>query len=145
MSDQLKKLQLVVGLGTIVIYQLSQADADAITLRRSQRGSGCHGTQGNYACEGTKCAALVVADFGGDGKELNLKVELDGEDCFWATSRQLGEGPGQWQPTWKPGITDVDASGDVIDNTPSAVEGIADATDNYESRAAVPRRGRRRD
>jgi hypothetical protein len=46
-------------------------------------------------------AALIVAVW--SAELVNLKVELDGEPVFWATSRCLGEGEACWAwPTITP-------------------------------------------
>jgi hypothetical protein len=45
---------------------------------------------------------MVVAIFNGESTTCNLKVFLDGEDCYWATSRSLGDKPGTW--SWPPRV-----------------------------------------
>jgi hypothetical protein len=40
---------------------------------------------------------MIVRIFGETPKSaVNLRVLLDGNDVFWATSRTLGEGPSFW-------------------------------------------------
>jgi hypothetical protein len=56
------------------------------------------GHVGNQVQEGEVYAAVVVRVFDPRSTTANLKVLLDGNDEFWATSRQLGDGPSFW--TW---------------------------------------------
>lgn len=101
------------AVGSLVLYKLSAPDAEAINRRRqdarayrdmNQRvhsgGEGATGFVahvGNDAREGATYPAVAVADFSGYG-HLNLHVLLDGNDSYWATSRDEGDGPGQWLP-----------------------------------------------
>lgn len=100
-------------IGSHVLYKLSPYDAEQINQRRRDAGafrrslghepipSGEYGRTGhvehtgNEASEGQVFPAFVVADFG-SGAYLNLHVLLDGNDTYWATSRQHGDEPGQW-------------------------------------------------
>lgn len=81
--------------GNIVSYKLSAADCAAITKQRES------GQRGNPVAEGDTYPALVVAvftnEFGQGVHGLNLKVFLDGDDSFWATSRRLGNKPGEYE------------------------------------------------
>ena len=116
--------------GRIVHYRLSASDCEAINKRRadfehSRRqfsdeplefteggallpprvrrpdDTGFQGHVGNEAREGDYYPAVVVRVFGEyPDSPVNLKVLLDGNDDFWATSRYEGEGPGTW--TWPP-------------------------------------------
>lgn len=81
-------------LGRIVLYTLTDADADVIT--QSRAGA----LIGNPARAGEQYPAMVVRTFGGDA--VNLQVHLDGGDLYWATSRQEGDQPGTW--CWPPRI-----------------------------------------
>lgn len=82
-------------IGRFVHYALSDQDAEAILLRRGGTGLG-----GNAAVAGDVYPAVVVRTFGGGA--VNLKVLLDGEDSYWATSRVEGDEPGQW--VWPPRV-----------------------------------------
>lgn len=83
-------------IGRIVHYTLSQHDADAIQLRRTEAGI----TNANTAAAGQTYPAVVVRTFG--GAAANLQVLLDGPDMYWATSRTEGEGESHW--VWPPRI-----------------------------------------
>lgn len=104
-------------IGRIVHYTLTAQDAEAINRRRgdfaafnranrdaaSEQGefpgrSGHVGHYGNPASEGQAYPAVVTAAWG--GPSANLKVLLDGNDDYWATSRSEGDGPGYW--SWPP-------------------------------------------
>jgi hypothetical protein len=108
-------------IGRIVHYQLTESDADQINRRRQDFGafnhanrdaassagefpgrSGHIGHFGNAVTEGSLCAAVVVAVFG-NGEHLNLKVLLDGNDDYWATSRP--EGRRAPDPAARPPVT----------------------------------------
>ena len=105
-------------IGRIVHYTLSSYDAAEINRRREDFAafnranrdaapepghfpgrSGHVGHYGNPASEGDVCAAVVTAAWDGDNA-VNLKVLLDGNDDYWATSRSEGDGPGVW--SWPP-------------------------------------------
>lgn len=105
-------------LGRVVLYTLSDADADAINRRRAdyavfrrdadfknQGAGGRNGHQayfGNSASGGQQYPALVVRVFGEPSPSVNLQVHLDGNDTFWATSCQEGDEAGQW--SWPPRV-----------------------------------------
>lgn len=107
--------EIVPTKGRIVWYVLSADDATKINKRRAdaQRHMQAHIANstgvmvhvGNEAREGAIYPAMVVETWGGDKPDslVNLKVELDGSDNFWATSRKVGEGPGtyHWMPYQK--------------------------------------------
>ena len=97
--------------GRIVWYVLSADDAEKINKRRHDatahldyHRSNAIGVMvhvGNEAKEGAIYPAMVVETWGNKpDSRVNLKVELDGSDSFWATSRKVGEGPGtyHWMP-----------------------------------------------
>lgn len=103
--------EIVPTKGRIVWYVLSAEDAKAINKRRSDatqhmafhrdNSNGAMVHAGNTANEGAIYPAMVVEVWGDEpGSRVNLKVELDGTDSYWATSRQVGEGPGtyHWMP-----------------------------------------------
>lgn len=85
-------------IGEIVHYTLGEMDAKAINDRRKIAEGHGHrinlpGVQihnGNQVKEGDVFPAVIVRDWGGC---VNLKVLLDGDDSYWATSRSEGEGP----------------------------------------------------
>lgn len=93
-------------LGRIVIYTLSQSDAEQINRRRTDTysiktmvdndkwPSGAQAHIGNTVSEWNKFPAVVVRTFGGE--YCNLQVLLDGNDTFWASSRCEGFGPNTW-------------------------------------------------
>ena len=91
------------SIGRIVHYTLSEQDAERINQLRQDyqlnarpQGTGFVGHVGNQAQEGDVCPAMIVRVFDPRSTTANLKVELDGTDVFWATSRQLGDGPSYW-------------------------------------------------
>ena len=86
------------SIGRIVHYKLSAGDVVQIDNRHPiARGQQVR----NPVSEGQVLPAIVTAIFG-TGTTANLKVLLDGEDCYWATSRSLGENPGSW--SWPPRV-----------------------------------------
>lgn len=108
-------------IGRIVHYTLTDADAAAINVRRTdfdsyrakhaaaqgtERAPGAAGRTGHMAHVGNNVAAgdifpaLVVRDWDTAVGTVNLQLFLDGSDSYWATSRLPGDQPGQWQ--WPP-------------------------------------------
>ena len=91
-------------IGRIVLYTLTEDDAQAINKRRDDfkahlRTDGYADTGyvahfGNEAREGDVYPAVVLRVW--DGDVINAKVLLDGTDTFWATSRYEGINPGTW-------------------------------------------------
>jgi hypothetical protein len=87
------------SIGRIVHYTLNEVDARNISHPRQQaQGNGYAGIgiqihNGNPVKEGDVFPAVVVRDWGGS---VNLKVLLDGDDTYWATSRSEGEDAGTW-------------------------------------------------
>jgi hypothetical protein len=109
------------SIGRIVIYKISGGDADQINQRRRDFDSyrakhaaarpepGDHGRTGhvghigNQVVQGDEYPAMIVRIFPGNSVgTVNLKVQLDGDDTFWATSRMHGEGLGEWH--WPPRV-----------------------------------------
>lgn len=90
--------------GRIVLYTLTDADAAAITARRQAQSTAALAGQpvdvGNFVTEGQTLPAMVVRVFDGAGSACNIKVQLDGTDTYWATSRCEGTDPGNW--AWPP-------------------------------------------
>lgn len=76
-------------IGRIVIYTLDATDAESINKRRAEHHPIL---DGNRAAPGDECPAVVVQDW---GECANLKVLLDGNDDYWATSRHGAETPTQ--------------------------------------------------
>lgn len=101
------------SIGRIVLYTLTESDAEAINRRRTngeiissriREGEWPEGTQahiGNLVTPGEQYPAVVVRVFDFTGKDanppVNLQVLLDGCDSYWATSRTCGEGPLYYQ------------------------------------------------
>jgi hypothetical protein len=102
-------------IGRVVLYTLSQQDAEQINKRRddyarhmrtaagreNQPGYAAH--VGNTALPGDTYPAVIVRVFGPTPENrANLSVLLDGTDTYWATSRTEGDGEGEWSwPTRK--------------------------------------------
>jgi len=81
------------SVGRTVAYSLSAHDAESITARRKESG-----VLGNPVSEGDVFPMVIVRVWGtGDHASVNGRVLLDGDDTFWATSRQQGEGPFRWR------------------------------------------------
>lgn len=90
-------------IGRIVIYRLNVGDVQQISAARSvpvdpgiSGQSFVHGMIGNPVTAGDECPAMVVRTFD-EGKHLNLKVQLDGRDTLWVTSRGEGTEDGTWR------------------------------------------------
>jgi hypothetical protein len=99
--------EIIPTIGRIVIYKLSQDDCNKINKRRAdgdawaafhrQNSNGAMVHVGNYVAEGYEYPALVVKTWGNSPTSaVNLKVELDGSDSYWATSRIVGNKPGDY-------------------------------------------------
>jgi len=104
-------VDIVPTLGRIVWYVLSSDDAVKINKRRAdarqhmdlhrQNSNGVMVHVGNDVSLGDIYPAMVVRVWGDrPDSYVNLKVELDGSDNYWATSRRVGEAPGtyHWMP-----------------------------------------------
>lgn len=92
--------------GRIVEYTLNEHDADQINKRRDDsRKSGLAAREtgavihvGNRVSPGESYPMVIVRAWGNtEGSAVNGQVLLDGNDTFWATSRQQGEGPFCWR------------------------------------------------
>lgn len=88
------------SIGRIVHYTLNDDDAARINAARRDgtrysHPAGCQVHHGNEVKAGEVFPALIVR-CNDETSTVNLKVELDGNDCHWATSRCCGEGPGTW-------------------------------------------------
>lgn len=93
------------SIGRVVHYRLSKSDAQEINKRRKRfQGApaqvwGFQAHVGNRASAGDVFPAVIVRVFGdnpGANTTVNLQVQLDGNDTYWATSRARGEEDGQW-------------------------------------------------
>jgi hypothetical protein len=97
--------------GRIVLYVLSQDDADQINRRRTNGASiaerikqdkwpcGAQAHIGNTVSAGDIYPAVAVRVSGAtDEPSVNLQVLLDGSDNYWATSRH--EVASKLQGTW---------------------------------------------
>ena len=82
-------------IGRIVLYCLAQHDVDAITHLREQRGDHL-----NPVVAGEVFPGIVVRVHNEDC--INIKVQLDGDDNHWATSRSVSEEPEQGKFHWMP-------------------------------------------
>lgn len=77
-------------IGRIVHYTLTANDADEINkLRQESAGTKC----GNVAHEG-QVYPLIITHVWGDqpSSAFNGSCFLDGNDLFWVTSTEIGEG-----------------------------------------------------
>jgi hypothetical protein len=104
--------------GRIVHYKLTEHDAAAINKRRSDfqafrsdfsgpsdpgdAGADGHVAHiGNHVRAGEVYAATIVRIWGETPQSaVNLQVHMDGNDTFWATSRNFGLEDGEW--SWPP-------------------------------------------
>jgi hypothetical protein len=86
-------------IGRIVHYTLNAGDVTLIDRHSPRIVDGR--TVRNDVRAGQAYPAQVVAVFG-SGSTANLIVQLDGEGQHWATSRQVGDGEGQW--AWPPRV-----------------------------------------
>lgn len=98
-------------LGRVVLFTVSEQDADAINKRRADfahhrtgetyQDTGYVAHYGNTVRAGDVFPATVVRVFEAAGS-ANLHVQLDGTDTYWATSVSEGEGPRTW--AWPPRV-----------------------------------------
>jgi len=95
------------SMGRIVHYRLSADDATQINRRRTTGKSiaerikgtawpiGAQAHIGNEVNEGDTYPMLIVRVCGPSAESaVNGQVFLDGNDVFWATSRNVGDQPG---------------------------------------------------
>lgn len=91
-------------IGRVVLYTLTEDDANAINRRRAGRATRERAdvtTYGNRAEAGQIFPATVVRVWPPESAPLcNLQVNLDGADGAWVTSRAEGDKPGTW--SWPP-------------------------------------------
>ena len=104
------------SVGRIVHYTLSSSDAEQINRRRTTGAAilerihtgawplGAQAHIGNEASEGQVYPAMIVRVWGDSGCS-NLQVFLDGNDTFWATSRNQADGePSPLHWNWPPRV-----------------------------------------
>lgn len=95
-------------IGRIVIYRLRAHDAEAIMIRRNRSPLDL---RGNAVAEGDEFPMMIVRVWGDQPDScVNGKVQLDGSDTHWATSIQVGEGPGTFSwpaPVFVPRMPDL--------------------------------------
>lgn len=102
------------SLGRIVVYVLSEQDAEQINRRRTNGKSiqerlaqqppawpaGAQAHIGNYASAGDEVPCLIVHvwpdEFGSGISGINGQAFLDGNDSLWVTSVKEGTEPGTW-------------------------------------------------
>lgn len=108
---------IVPTIGRVVLYCLSQQDADAINRRRTDGFSirermqqepaawpaGAQAHIGNHAYAGDVFPADIVRVWGDQpDSAVNLQVKLDGNDTYWVTSATVSEEPVQGRYHWMP-------------------------------------------
>jgi hypothetical protein len=109
MTTDTPTLTPVPTIGRIVHYTLSEQDAAIVMRRRttgesiaqrianSQWAEGAQAHVGNDVKAGDVFPMLIVRTWGDTpGASVNGKVELDGTDVLWVTSRSVGTVPGTW-------------------------------------------------
>jgi hypothetical protein len=99
-------------IGRIVIYTLTDQDAEQINRRRTTGPEiaariasiprewplGAQAHIGNTVEQGMSFPMLIVRTWGDDpGSAVQGQVFLDGNDTYWATSRVCGEHAGMWR------------------------------------------------
>lgn len=103
--------QQVPSIGRIVHYRLSAHDTDVINASRRQALDFAqkHGLRipiFNSVYQGDAFPATIVRVWGDTPQAaVNLKVQLDGQDDLWVTSRVCGEQNGMW--LWPPFVPPV--------------------------------------
>lgn len=89
---------MVPSIGRIVHYRLAEHDIKAINDKRALRRERNALFGANQVIVGEVYPAMIVRVFGiTEEAYCNLKVFMDGDDCFWATSRREGDGEGEFQ------------------------------------------------
>lgn len=104
---------MIPSIGRIVHYTLTAENAEKINRRRHharqhlpQHITNSNGVQihvGYDAKEGQVLPMVIVRVNGDtDAASVNGQVFMDGNDLFWVTSIELGEGPGKF--SWPPRV-----------------------------------------
>lgn len=78
-----------VSLARTVIFRMGRGDVEAVKEQRKRTG-----VTGNSPGVGDEYPAVVVRNWGAG--TVNLQVQLDGPDQYWATSRLEGDEDGNW-------------------------------------------------
>ena len=97
----------------IVIYTLTQEDAELINYKRSikQARDDIQDIIGNPVAAGETYPMLIVRCFGNSpDSAVNGRLFLDGDDTFWVRSTSVGEGPGKFQWPQIPKLPQSDRS-----------------------------------
>jgi len=91
-------------IGRIVLYTLTDFDAQAINKRRADfvehrktdtyTDTGYVAHHGNAVREGDVYPAVIIRVWPGD--LINAQVLLDGTDTYWVTSHPQGDSAGNW-------------------------------------------------
>jgi hypothetical protein len=92
---------MIPSVGRIVHYTLNEQDAEAINRRRSHARAHMPEHQANSnAVSAGEVYPLVITKVWShpptEGTAVNGQVLLDGNDLYWATSVDEGEGQGHW-------------------------------------------------
>ena len=100
---------MIPTIGRIIHYRITDQDAEQINRRRTTGTSiasriacaewpvGVQAHIGNQVTVGDVFPAMIVRVWGHtEGSACQLQVFLDGNDSYWATSRQEGDLNGQW-------------------------------------------------
>lgn len=105
-ARSMNEMGLQSGIGRIVRYVLSEADAAAIRRRRVAKPHehtwpmGAQAHVGNPPSKGDVVPLIVVRvfpdEFGPDIPGVNGQAFLDGNDSLWLTSVREGAVPGTW-------------------------------------------------
>jgi hypothetical protein len=100
-----------VTIGRFVLYTLTKNDAEAITARRNPQPGNVGNLQGSGAAahmaaepqpfvgtpvNGGDICCMLVTRVNADGKGVNGKLMLDGNDIQWITEARQGTGPHTW-------------------------------------------------
>ena len=99
---------MIPTIGRIVLYTLTDQDAEAINRRREharkhmdahrENANGVMVHVGNTVSRGDTFPMIITRTWGNDEHSaVNGTVMLDGSDTFWATSRVVGEHAGMYR------------------------------------------------
>lgn len=102
---------MIPTVGRIVLYSLTEQDAEMINRRRADARDHMHAHHinkngvmlhvGNTVHQGDQFPMVITRTWGSDAlSAVNGTVLLDGSDTFWANSRVRGEENGMWR--WPP-------------------------------------------
>lgn len=101
---------MIPTIGRVVIYTLTEQDAEQINRRRTTAMSiaeriredrwpiGAQAHIGNLVEQGMEFPMIIVRTWGSTPESVvQGQVLLDGNDTYWATSRACGEHAGMWR------------------------------------------------